>query len=269
MPSETLMPGSIWPVWLRVRSLCEHHVMDSTSFVAQASSKIGTMGSAFYFHPSTIAVGKANGLDGFRFYVLGRGGVLGDVESAVVSSAFGWWNSESIDKMWNSARTIMAPRDAGRLYMKCAQDFGRATFSGLSGLADFCASAAKISAAIDNAGLSLYAGTAAEPLAEDLPARAMQYLVALREYRGSAHLVAALAHGVSPRVAHLIRRPDMYKSFGWPDPAPEVADADRSALAAADKTTDQMAASVYGVLSADEAAQFLATLEAMESALQG
>lgn len=241
--------------------------MDSTSFLAQASSKIGAMGSAFYFHPDTLAVGKANGLDGFRFYVLGRGGVLGDVESAVVSSAFGWWNPDSIDKIWNSARAVMAPRDAGRLYMKCAQDLGRAKFGALPGLEDFCASAAKISAAIDNSGLSLYAGTAAEPLAEDLPARAMQYLVALREYRGSAHLVAVLAHGLSPRVAHLIRRPDMYKSFGWPEPAPEVSDAERLALGAADEATDRMVAPTYGVLSTDEASAFLATLQAMEAAL--
>ena len=241
--------------------------MDSASFLAQASTRIGAMGSAFYFHPDTLAVGKANGLDGFRFYILGRGGVLGDVEAAVVSSAFGWWNPETIAKLWDSARAIMAPRDAGRLYMTCAQNLGRAKFGALAGPDEFCASAAKITAAIDNAGLSLYAGTAAEPLADDLPARAMQYIVALREYRGSAHLVAALAHGLSPRVAHLIHRPDMYKSFGWPEPGPDVSDAQRDALAAADETTNKMVAPVYGVLSSSEAAQFLATLEAMESAL--
>ena len=36
----------------------------------------GPIGSAFYFHPDTMARGKELGLDGFRFYVLGRGGVL-------------------------------------------------------------------------------------------------------------------------------------------------------------------------------------------------
>jgi hypothetical protein len=238
------------------------------TFASQASTKIGSLGSAFYFHADTLAVGKEHGLDGFRFYVLGRGGVLGDVESPVVSSAFGWWNPAIIEKIWASARTTMAPRDAGRLYMTCAQSLGTAKFSGVAGLAEFCSSAEKIAAAIDNAGLSLYSGTAAEPLATDLAARAMQHVVALREYRGSVHIVAVAASGLNPQVAHFIRRPDMYKSFGWDESAPPtVTDADHTALAAADALTDRLVEPTYGVLSADEAAQFLATLEAMEAAL--
>lgn len=51
----------------------------------RATDAIGTIGAAFYFHPDTLARGKAAGLDGFRFYILGRGGVLGDVEPAVVT----------------------------------------------------------------------------------------------------------------------------------------------------------------------------------------
>ena len=41
--------------------------------------KTGDIGSAFYFHPDTLAMAKGHGLDGFRMYFLGRGGVLGDV----------------------------------------------------------------------------------------------------------------------------------------------------------------------------------------------
>jgi hypothetical protein len=240
------------------------------SFVSQVSTKVGNLGAAFYFHPDTLAVGKSHGLDGFRFYVLGRGGVLGDVESNVVSSAFGWWNPAVISKIWTSARATMSPREAGRVYMSCAQALGTAKFSGIAGLAEFCGAAEKIAAAIDDAGLSLYAGVAAEPLPDDLAARAMQHIVALREYRGSVHLIAAVAIGVSPQVAHFIRRPDMYKSFGWDDATPPaVSDADHAALAAADALTDRLVAPVYGVLTTDEAAAFLATLTAMEAALAG
>jgi hypothetical protein len=238
------------------------------SFVSQASSKIGNLGAAFYFHPDTLAVGKSHGLDGFRFYVLGRGGVLGDVESPVVSSAFGWWNPVVINKIWTSARATMAPRDAGRLYMSCAHSLGTAKFSNVAGLSEFCGSAERIAAVIDDAGLSLYAGVAAEPLPDDLAARAMQHLVALREYRGSVHLMAAVASGVSPQVAHFIRRPDMYKSFGWDDTTPPtVTDADHAALAAADVLTDRLVAPAYAALSNDEADQFLATLTAMEATM--
>ena len=57
--------------------------------------------AVFYFAPSTVAVGKEHGLDGFRFYFLGRGGVLGDVESQVVASAFGYFEPGLGDKMWD------------------------------------------------------------------------------------------------------------------------------------------------------------------------
>lgn len=157
------------------------------TFGSQASSKIGTLGAAFYFHADTLAVGKEHGLDGFRFYVLGRGGVLGDVESPVVSCAFGWWNPATIEKIWTSARAAMAPRDAGRVYMSCAQSLGTSKFSGIAGLAEFCASAEKIAAAIDNAGLSLYAGTAAEPLASDLAASDATCCGATRVSRIGSH----------------------------------------------------------------------------------
>ena len=52
----------------------------------------GDIGASFYFDPDTLARGKELGLDGFRFYVLGRGGVLGDVEPDVVRSAFGYFH---------------------------------------------------------------------------------------------------------------------------------------------------------------------------------
>ena len=60
--------------------------------VATTASTVNGLGARFYFDPSTLAKGKELGLDGFRFYVLGRGGVLGDVESAVITSAFGYFN---------------------------------------------------------------------------------------------------------------------------------------------------------------------------------
>ncbi len=59
-------------------------------FMATAHPTIGTLGFAFYVVPETLERGKALGLDGFRFYFLGRGGVSGDVEAPVVKSAFGY-----------------------------------------------------------------------------------------------------------------------------------------------------------------------------------
>ncbi len=78
--------------------------MTPTELVQAACPKIASLGAAFYFNPETVAKGKELGLDGFRFYFLGRGGVLGDVEARVVRSAFGYFAPELVDKMWNSSR---------------------------------------------------------------------------------------------------------------------------------------------------------------------
>lgn len=243
--------------------------MDNARLVAQACPKIGALGSAFYFNPQTVTTGKALGLDGFRFYFLGRGGVLGDVEAPVITSAFGYWNPTLVATMWNSAKEKMAPRDAGRRYMECAHDFGRAKFSEVDGLDGFCAAAEAVVAGADPAGLALFAGIAAEPLAEDLAARAMQLTAVMRELRGSAHLVAVLASGVNPKIAHFIRRPEMYKTFGWGEEGPEVTDADRANLAAADALTDRLVAGAYSVLDGAGAQALLSGLDALEAAVKG
>jgi len=227
--------------------------MTPEELVQTACPPIAALGGLFYFDPATVARGKEDGLDGMRFYILGRGGVLGDVEPAVVQSAFGYFSAGVITKLWNSAKEKMSPRDAGRLYHQCAAAYGRERFSGLD-LSAYCAAAEKVVDAAHPAGLALYAGWAAEPRVSDDAGRAMQLAVVLREFRGSAHLLALLATGVHPEVAHFIRRPEMYKGFGYDDTnPPSVTDADRANLIAAEQLTDRLVLPAYSVLDATEA----------------
>lgn len=244
--------------------------MNPTELVQTACPKIGSLGAAFYFHPDTLARGKELGLDGFRLYFLGRGGVLGDVEPAVVLSAFGYFEPGLVAKMWNSGKEIMAPRDAGRAFMSCSQEFGRSHFADLDGLDAFCAAAGAINDAArdDAASLPLYAAVAAEPLCDDLPGRAMQLTTVLREYRGSAHLAAIRALDLNTTVAHAIKRPDDMAMFGYQD-APAITDHDRAAHAEAERMTDAMVLGAYSAVDPDGAAAVVAVLEAMEAALAG
>lgn len=241
--------------------------MTPPELVESASPVVGRVGSAFYFTPETLQVGKDLGLDGFRFYFAGRGGVLGDVEWPVVAAAFGYFGPGLVKKMWTSAGERVAPRDAARAYMACAQDFGRSHFAGVDGLDGFCHLAESVVSAADPAGLSLFAGVAAEPLAEDLPARAMQLTVTLRELRGSAHLVAVVASGLAPRMAHAIRRPENVATFGW-DAASvgEPTDEDREKLRDADALTDRMMAKSWARV-ASRGAEVLAAAQAMEAGI--
>jgi len=240
--------------------------MKPEELVQSACPKVGSIGAAFYFDPATLAKGKELGLDGFRFYILGRGGVLGDVDSAVVASAFGYFNPETINKMWTSAQEKLAPREAGRIYMDCVHNLGRAKFAGLENLDAFNAAAQKVNAATDPSSLALYAAINAEPLAEDAPARAMQLVAVLREYRGSAHLAAIRVTGLAAEVAHAIHRPNDVGTFGWAE-APEITEWDQSRYTTACELTDKMVTPAYAALDADEAQTFLAGLQAMEAAL--
>lgn len=227
--------------------------MTPDELVQTACPPIAALGGLFYFDPATIARGKEHGLDGMRFYILGRGGVLGDVEPAVVQSAFGYFASGVITKLWNSAREKMSARDAGRLYHECAAAFGRERFAGLD-LAAYCTAAEKVVDAAHPAGLALYAGWAAEPRVSDDAGRAMQLAAVLREFRGSAHLLALLASGVHPEVAHFIRRPEMYRGFGYDDTnPPSVSETDKANLIAAEQLTDRLVLPAYSVLDAAEA----------------
>jgi len=239
--------------------------------VKEASPKIAAIGPTFYFDPETGAVAKEHGLDMLQMYFLGRGGVLGDVEPDVVASAFGYFNPPVVAHMWTTAQQVssLTPREAARIYLQCAQDFGRRHLSDVPGLAEFCAAAAKVNAGDERAGLALYAGIAAEPLAEDLPARAMQLNTVLREHRGSAHITALLATpGITPKVAHAIKRPDFWTLFGY-DAAdlPAGSDAERAALARAEEITDQIVVEAFDVLDESERDALLSGLAAIEKAL--
>ncbi len=236
--------------------------------MSRASAKIGTLGSAFYFVEGTRAKGQELGLGTLGFYVLGRGGVLGDVEAPVVQSAFGYFEPGFIRTQWERGRAIVQPRVAAREYFHCCAELGRAKLAGLDGLESLCEALEAVNRAADPAGLALYAGLSAEPLVEDLPGRALQLVAVLREFRGSAHLVAVVAQLLEPRIAHYIRRPEMFAAFGWPeDQVPEVTDEHRQQLAAADDLTDRIVGRAYGVLAPAQVGYLLDGLDAMEQAL--
>jgi hypothetical protein len=223
--------------------------METLELVQAVSPKIGDLGGSFYFVPETQARGKELGLDGFRFYMLGRGGVLGDVEAPVVVSAFGYFAPAAVERIWNSGRERIDPRDAGRAYLECAREHGRRHLADVEDLAGFCAAAEAVVAAAPTPGLSLYAGASAEPLPDDLPGRALQLLVVLRELRGSVHLLAVVANGLEPRIAHYLRRPNDYGTFGYDAEAPpEVTDDHRARHQAAEELTDRLLLPAYSVL---------------------
>jgi hypothetical protein len=236
--------------------------------VARAGPLIGELGWAFYFVPETLARGKELGLDGFRFYFLGRGGVLGDVDAPVVHSALGYFAPALVERIWRSARERIAPPVAARAYWDCCAAFGRARLSKVPHIDRFGAAAAAVNDAADPVGLAVYSGIRSLPLADDPPARAMQLLTVLRELRGSAHLLAIRASGLDAKTAHFIRRPADIGTFGWrDDDAPAITDGERSQLAAADALTDRLVLPAFAALDDASRDELVAGLERIAAAL--
>jgi hypothetical protein len=89
-------------------------------------------------------------------------------------------------------------------------------------------------------GLTLFAGWRAEPLPDDAPARAYQLLHVMREWRGSIHVVAVAASGLTP-VEAVLASPggeEQATLFGWEPPFPDVSDLADVRRSAEDLTND-------------------------------
>jgi hypothetical protein len=229
--------------------------------------KTGDIGASFYFESETKARGREIGLDGFRFYFLGRGGVLGDVDSAVVRSAFGYFHPRLIEHMWDTAKEKVAPRDAAREYIACGHAFGRRTFAGIDGLEAYVDAAASLISSVDGGAMALFAGVRAEPVPDDPSAAALHQAMVLREMRGSAHLAAITAVGLTSGVAHAIKRPDDIELFGWKDDPQVVTDEARRLHERAEQLTDEALFGAFATLSADQAAALVGGTDAMHAAL--
>ena len=247
-------------------SLCQHAAMDPRELIQATAKKVGDIGASFYFAPGTLERGKDAGLDGFRFYFLGRGGVLGDVEAGVIRAAFGYFEPGLVEKMWNSAKAVVPPRAAARMYISCAHDLGRARFSGIDGLDGFVAAASTVIGAVEGASLPLFEAVRCEPVPEDAPAAAIHQAMVLRELRGSVHLLAITACGLESRHAHGIRRPDEFKMFGY-EGAIEVTDDDRAKWLRAEQLTDEILVPAYDHLTVEQAQAFTTGVDAMHAAL--
>ena len=242
--------------------------MQTEALVNAASPIIGQLGGSYFFTPTTLARGKELGLDGMRFYFLGRGAPLGDVEWPVVLSAFGFFAPKLIDKFWNSARLTLSAKEAAPIYRECAAVFGRENYGSVEGLAQFCEAAEFIVSSADPSGLPLFAGQLSLPLAPDLPGRASQLATILREHRGAAHVAAVVAVGLEPRIAAALGPETSWKFHGWtPEDGPAPSDADRHCRLQAEELTDRVVNKAFAVLTETEGQALLAGLRAMQNAL--
>jgi hypothetical protein len=210
-------------------------------------------------HGETMARSGENGYDNpFAFYFAGRGGVLGDVDGAVVCAAFGWFAPTLICPMWDQGVAVHGAREGANRYAAACAAWGRDHLSPMDGTNRFADLAEKVMEGAERSGRPLFAGWVVQPRVDDGPGRAMQLVHVMREWRGANHLVATTAAGLSPLEAILGEDGvGQAKFFGWPEPYPEATDDIRARRAQAEQMTDRLCAPAFESLSGKEREEFV------------
>jgi hypothetical protein len=157
--------------------------------VRGVAGPIGRLGGAWMFDEQTNARGEQLGLSRWSWYHCGRGGVLGDVDASVVVAAFGFFPPALQRKAWERGRAVRPVADTARDYARACAEWGRRSFGSPEDAGRLADLLGTVLAAVDVAGLPLFAAWRAVAAAgpDDGPARLALALQVAREHRGSAH----------------------------------------------------------------------------------
>jgi hypothetical protein len=228
---------------------------------------IGKHGGAWMFDAEVHARGAELGLEVWSWYHCGRGGVLGQPDPSVVVAAFGFFPPALQTKAWNKGIAVMPAPEIADHYAAACAEWGRRTFSEVAEagrLADLLTLA--LDAAEAAAGMPLFAGWRAKLHAgpTDAPARLALALQAARELRGSAHLIAVAASGLTPLEAMMSGRTGAMNAefFGWPKPWPDPED-NKAEMAEAEAHTDRILEPVYAHLTEAERTELVTGLRSL------
>jgi hypothetical protein len=224
---------------------------------------IGKFGGTWMMAPATFGPAIEAGFGGLDFYFRGRGGVLGEVDASVVVAAMGLLGPDVSAQCWNDGRSVMSAADAATKFADACAEFGRAH---LADGVDYESLVTQCRTVIDGAecaGLPLFAGWRAMPVPDDPKGAAAHELNVLRELRGGAHLVAVIAHGLSPLEATLASTGTGMAGFlGHPEPYPEVTDPMRAAREQAEETTNAIVAPAFAALAESDRPAFVEQVRA-------
>lgn len=242
--------------------------MNASAATREAGAAMGEAVGVFMLHPETfaasVAAGYANPLAG---YVAGRGGVLGAATGATVAAVFTIFEPNLVGALWEEGIAVCGAAGAAQVYWEQLAEFARKYLTGAAGLARIAELGEKVIAETPAAGLPLYAGWRAMPLADDDAARAMQVMFVLRELRGDVHFSALNLSGVTPVEAHMLGHDENYtRMFGWPEPFADGAGKRERYAEAEDSTNRRMTELFEAALSGDEIAELARlTTAALES----
>lgn len=231
---------------------------------------VGTLGAAFYFDPGTVEAAAALQINVYEFYGLGRGGVLGDVDTDTVRDAFYFFHPRTIDLLWEAARAKANPVTVAQAHVAAAYAYADRTFGAVPlELLEATARHARVVLEADPLGVHPLADgyrRVAEPA--DPVHGSYLGVIALRELRGAMHIEAVISAGLTPAQACYLDDPSIFKLHGYRDEdVPAVSPELEATKADAEAATDAAMAERLGALSPGEREELLEGVQAMAAAV--
>lgn len=243
--------------------------MDARECAATVHPSVSRVGGAFMVDAGVAASANALGLTFFEFYVVGRAGVLGPVDAAVVQSQLSLLEPSAVAAAWTRAVSVTDPYRAALAYAQCNRAWGRRTLGRAPHLARTAVLAATLVGALPVGDLPLVAGWRDLRRPDDAPALVAHLLQTLREFRGAVHALAVVQAGLTP-VEAIVAGPDGPQRaplLGWPGPYPDpVPLATRRRHA--EELTDADAATPFETLTPAERTEFVRLCEELRATLR-
>jgi hypothetical protein len=246
--------------------------MEPNELAGVTALPIQVVGRSFYFDPLTTARAKELGLNGYQFYALGRGGVMGDVDLDVVINAFTFFSPANIARMWGTPVPVANPTATAAAYLQAAYEFADRTFGGVptNVLANFARASHQVASGVARGHHLLVDGYRQYGVSPDPVHAAYLGAILMRELRGSVHIDAVHEVGLSPLEAIYLEDPSIFTMHGYGDnEAPSVTPELEAKKAQAEVLTSAAMAEYFAVLNDEERQGLgdgaLAMLEALKS----
>jgi hypothetical protein len=213
-----------------------------------------------------MAEGAALGLTGYPwpFYMIGRGGVLGDVDADVVAAAMVFPSPGLVGPAWREGRALMTPEEGVDRFIDCAYSWAPGAIGEAPGLEKATDLMMRLVAGLDCSKSPLAEGWRQVPAPAELAERAVWAINVLREHRGGVHGACVLATGLPPVVAVMATEGEfMAEMYGWdrPYPSPEECKPRKEPV---ERATNEEVGGSYGALEEAELADLAILLEATQ-----
>lgn len=241
--------------------------MDTLATAVATAGPIGGIGSRFMLDGETYKRGADLGFQGLDFYVVGRGGVLGEVDADVVSAAFTFFEPSAVRTLWDQGRSVMPPARAAVEFAGACAAWAEAHVPDGLDATRLAELAGKVGAAARLACAPVFAGWRALEVPTSPKAAAVHQMNVLRELRGGLHGAAVVSAGLTPLQALSVKTPQMVAMFGWPEAA--ETDGLAAALATAEEHTNRSIAHAYEGLDGAERAELVELATALDEATKG